>query len=164
MKKNLIVLLLCSFSLLLITLPSCSSDDEEPEAPKKEELTPLSASLFSASPSPLEAVGGKVPVTINGSFPANWFHKDATVTIIPVLKYAGGEATGTSKVYRGESVSGEGTVIKKEAGGDIIIQESFNYIPEMKKSELYLRFEVTRDGKSDEPLPEVKIADGVIAT
>lgn len=43
------------------------------------------------------------------------------------------------------------------------MKASFDYVPEMAKSELYLDFKI-RKGKKEYTIPSVKIADGVIAT
>lgn len=129
-----------------------------------KKVTGLSSSLFSVNPSPLELVGTKVPVTINGKFPEKWFPKDVTVEVIPVLKYAGGEAVGTSQVYQGEKVAGNGITISNKNGGNIAMKSEFNYIPEMQKSELFLRFKLSKNGKEITGIPELKVADGVIAT
>ena len=61
-----------------------------------QKLTPLPSDYFSANPAPLELVGTKVPVTVNGKFPEKWFNKNAVVTVTPVLKYEGQEAFGNS--------------------------------------------------------------------
>lgn len=127
-------------------------------------LQPLSASLFTADPTPLELVGNKVPVTINGRFPAKWFNKNVTVVVTPLLKYQGGEALGESLSFQGENVSGNGIVINQNTGGTITLRTSFNYVPAMKQSELYLRFRITKGGKELNEIPDVKIADGVVAT
>ena len=55
-------------------------------------LGELSADNFTVTPSPIEAVGGKVPVTINGRFPEKYMKKKAIVTVTPVLRYAEGSA------------------------------------------------------------------------
>lgn len=52
----------------------------------------LSADYFTVTPQVLEAVGGKVPATINGKFPEKYFNKKAVVEVTPVLKWNGGEA------------------------------------------------------------------------
>lgn len=129
-----------------------------------KKMEPLSASLFTANPSPLELVGTKVPVTINGRFPVKWFDKNTTVIITPVLKYKGGEAFGTSQTYQGEKVAGNGIVIAQKDGGAITIKSEFSYVPEMRKSELYLRFDVRKGNKISSAFPDVKIADGVLST
>ena len=43
------------------------------------------------------------------------------------------------------------------------MKASFDYVPEMANSELYLDFKITK-GKKTYTIPSVKIADGVIAT
>jgi len=129
-----------------------------------KKMNPLDSSLFTANPSPLELVGTKVPVTVNGRFPAKWFDKKATVVITPVLKYNGGEAVGTSFTYQGEKVSGNGITINQESGGAITLASEFAYIPAMKKSDLCLRFAISRNGKTITGFPDLKIADGVVAT
>lgn len=129
-----------------------------------KKMEPLDSSLFTATPSPLELVGSKVPVTVDGRFPAKWFNKKATVIVTPVLKYQGGEALGNPSTFQGEKVSGNGIVVRRDAGSAFKVNSSFDYIPAMKKSELYLRFAISINGGSIQNFPDVKIADGVIAT
>ena len=50
-----------------------------------------------------------------------------------------------------------------EMGGSYTMKTSFDYVPEMAKSELYLEFKATI-GKKVVTIPAVKIADGVIST
>ncbi|MBB4035082.1 hypothetical protein GGR21_000971 [Dysgonomonas hofstadii] len=145
------------FSLIMIVAvlaTSCS----------KKTITPLANSLFTTNPSPLELVGTKVPVTINGRFPAKWFEKETTVVITPVLKYQGGETLGTPYTYQGEKVAGNGVTVSYENGSAITMRSEFNYIPAMKKSELFLRFDFSRKGQTVPGFSDIKIADGVIAT
>ena len=126
----------------ILTLSSCSN-----------KLKPLAEQYIKAEPQPLEAIGGKVPVTINATFPAKWFNKKAVVTVTPVLRYQGGEAWGTS--YN--------QVIPQKEGANVTMKSSFTYKPEMKKSELYLTFDAKIKNKTVK-LPDVKIGEGVIAT
>lgn len=130
----------------------------------KKTIPPLANSLFTTNPSPLELVGNKVPVIINGRFPAKWFEKGTTIIVTPVLKYKGGEALGTPYTYQGENVAGNGIVVPYEMGSAITMRSEFDYIPAMKKSELFLRFDFYRDRKQVPGFSDVKIADGVIAT
>lgn len=148
-KKIYLPLLLLA---VIVGLSSCSS-----------KLKPLAANYIKAEPQPLEAVGGKVPVTINATFPAKWFNKKATVVVTPVLRYEGGEAWGTSYTYQGEKVAGNGQVIPQKSGANVTMTSSFDYVPAMQKSELYLTFDAKLGDKSVE-LPEIKIGDGVLAT
>ena len=123
----------------------------------------LSADYFTTNPEVLEAVGGKVPVTITGKFPEKYFKKKAIVEVTPVLRWDGGEAKGQPAVFQGEKVQGNDQTISYKAGGTYTMKASFDYVPEMAKSELYLDFKVTK-GKKEYTIPSVKIADGVIAT
>lgn len=137
---------------LLTVLTSCGS-----------KLGELSPELFTVTPSVLEAVGGEVPVTINGKFPEKYFNKKAQVTVTPVLKWNGGQAVGNSVTFRGEKVESNDQMINYRLGGNYTMKTSFDYVPEMAKSELYLQF-VAKVGKKEVNIPAVKVADGVIST
>ncbi len=149
-KKNFLPFL--AMAAILMALASCSG-----------KLKPLAADYIKADPQPLEAVGGQVPVTISIAYPAKWFKKNATLTITPVLRYAGGETWGTAYTFQGEKVRANNQVIAYATGGNVTMKSSFKYKPEMKRSELYLTFDVKVGNKSSR-LPDIKIADGVIAT
>ena len=81
----------------------------------------------------------------------------------PVLRYAGGEAWGTSYTYQGEKVKGNNQVIPYKEGANVTMKSSFTYKPEMKKSELFLTFDAKIKNKTVK-LPDVKIGEGVLAT
>ena len=138
-------------ALLVFALSSCGKMGE------------LSADYFTTNPEVLEAVGGKVPVTITGKFPEKYFKKNAIVEVTPVLRWDGGEAKGQPAVFQGEKVQGNDQTISYKAGGTYTMKASFDYVPEMAKSELYLDFKIKK-GKKEYTIPSVKIADGVIAT
>jgi tetratricopeptide (TPR) repeat protein len=152
MKTKNIYLSLLLLAFIGILSTSCSSS-----------LKPLTPSHFNVTPSPLETVGTEVPATVNGVFPEKWFNSNATVVVTPVLKYAGKEAYGIPYTYQGDKVAGNGIVINKNRGGNVAMNFKFNYEPEMRESELYLRFNAKIKGKTVK-LPEVKVADGVVAT
>ena len=149
MTKKLYLPLLVA---LVAVLTSCGSKMGE-----------LSSDYFTVTPQVLEAVGGKVPATINGKFPEKYFNKKAVVEVTPVLKWEGGEAKGQSAVFQGEKVEGNDQTISYKMGGSYTMKTSFDYVPEMAKSELYLEFKATI-GKKTVEIPAVKIADGVIST
>lgn len=111
----------------------------------------------------MEAVSGKVPVTINGRFPEKYMKKKAVVTVTPEIRYEGGKATGQSATFQGEKVQGNDQEISYKLGGNYTMKNSFDYVPEMQKSELYLTFQA-RVGKKEVEVPAVKVADGVLAT
>ena len=123
----------------------------------------LSADYFTVTPQVLEAVGGKVPATINGKFPEKYFNKKAVVEVTPVLKWNGGEAKGQPATFQGEKVEGNDQTISYKMGGSYTMKTSFDYVPEMAKSELYLEFKATI-GKKVVTIPAVKVADGVVST
>ncbi|NDV79360.1 lipopolysaccharide assembly protein LapB [Dysgonomonas sp. 511] len=154
MKRQKLQLFFSTIMLVAILATSCS----------KKAISPLGNSLFSVNPSPLELVGNKVPVTINGRFPAKWFDKNTSVVVTPYLKYNGGEALGTSYTFQGEKVAGNGTVVNYETGSTFVMRSEFTYTEAMKKSELYLRFAFSRDGKTIPGFGDLKIADGVVST
>ena len=149
MRNNLILTLsVCSLALMT----SCSK------------LGKLTSDCFSVSPNPLETVGGKVPATVEGQFPEKFMNKKATVTVVPELRYAGGEvAKGQPMTFQGEKVMGNDKVISYRLGGRYTMKTSFDYVPAMQKSDMYLTFNA-RIGNSKVNVPAIKVATGVIAT
>lgn len=126
-------------------------------------LGELSADNFTVTPSPLEAVGGKVPVTINGRFPEKYMKKKAVVTVLPVLTYNGTSTNGQPATFQGEKVQGNDQEVSYKLGGNYTMKNSFNYVDAMHQSELYLTFDA-QVGKKKVKVPRVKVANGVLAT
>jgi tetratricopeptide (TPR) repeat protein len=118
---------------------------------------------ITVNPSPLELKGGKVDAAITGTFPDKKFAKKGVLTVTPVLKYAGKEALGEPVTYVGEKAKENGKTVNYREGGKYTQTCSFDYVPEMRVSELYLRFEA-KVGKKVIEIPDVKIADGVVTT
>ena len=137
--------------VLALGLSSCSKMNELP------------ANLFKTTPNPLEVRGGKIDAKVEGKFPEKFFNKNAIVTVTPILKYNGTETKGTPKVFQGEKITGNDQQINYKAGGSFTIGASFDYVPEMAQSELFLDFGIAVKGK-EVIIPQVKVADGVIAT
>lgn len=149
MQKNLI---LAVSAIALMTLASCSK------------LGPLSADNFTVTPNPLEVQGGEVTATINGTFPEKYMKKKAVVTVTPELRYGNGQvAKGQSATFQGEKVAGNDQTISYRVGGRYTMKTTFDYVPEMQKSEMYLSFDASI-GKKSYDVPAVKVADGVIST
>ena len=70
-------------------------------------LGSLSADNFTVTPSPLEAVSGKVPFDINGRFPEKYMKKKAVLKLKPVIRYAGNVADQAQyAAFQGEKVQG----------------------------------------------------------
>lgn len=149
MKKNLLRL-----GMGLLVLAACASC---------QKLGPLKPEYFEVNPNPLVVKAGKVQGTITFNCPEKYFAEKATVEVIPVLKYEGGEATSASAFYQGTKVEGNDPEIQYKAGGTVTQDFSFNYVPEMAKSVLALRFKATLKDKEVE-IPEIEIAVGCIAT
>ena len=127
-------------------------------------MGPLSADNFTVTPNPLESQAGKVAATVNGTFPEKYMKKKAVVTVTPELRYANGQvAKGQSATFQGEKVMGNDQTISYKVGGRYTMKTSFDYVPEMQKSDMYLTFDA-RKGKKVYNVPAVKVADGVIAT
>ena len=126
-------------------------------------LGKLTNENFTVTPTPLEAIGGEVPVTINGTIPVKYMKKKAVVTVTPVLKYEGGEAVGQSATFQGEKVEGNATKVIYKEGAVYTMKNNFTYVDPMIQSDLYARFDA-KLGKKTVSIPEVKIGYGVLAT
>lgn len=145
MKKSLFFA-----AVAAILLASCNGKMPEPV-----QLT--------VNPNPLTVVGNKVNAEIAGTFPENKFPKKGVLVVTPVLKFDGQEVLAEPVTYVGEKIKDNGIVVNKKQGGRYTQTASFDYVPEMAQSELYLRFNA-KVGKKEIEIPDVKIADGVVAT
>ena len=145
MKKSLFLVSVIAIAILT----SCGG------AVQPEQIT--------VNPNPLTVVGNQVEAEITGTFPVKKFAKNAVLTITPVLKYAGGEATSQPVVYVGEKAKENGQVVSYKEGGRYTQVASFEYVPEMAKSELFLQI-TAKVGKKVVEMPLIKIADGVVST
>ena len=125
--------------------------------------TAVQPEQVTVNPSPLTVVGNLVEADITGTFPVKKFGAKAILTVTPVLKYAGTEAVGQSVTYVGEKAKENGTTVSYKEGGQFTLKASFEYVPAMAKSELYLRF-TAKNGNKVVEIPDMKIADGVLAT
>ncbi len=146
MKKGLFLSLIAA----VVMLASCNKS-----LPKPDEIT--------VNPSPLEKVGNKVNAEITGTFPEKKFARKGVLTVTPVLKFEGQEVLGDPVTYVGEKAKENGKTVNYKNGGTYKQSCSFDYVPAMRKSELYLRFEA-KVGKKVIEIPDLKIADGVVAT
>ena len=146
MKKSL---KLFASVMVFAILTSCGA----PVQPEKVEV----------NPSPLIVVGNQVDADITATFPVKKFGKKAVLIATPVLKYNGTEVEGKTVTFVGEKAKENGTVVSYKEGGKFTMKASFEYVPEMAKSELYLRF-TAKNGNKTVEVPEMKVADGVIST
>ena len=150
MQKKLFFTLSAAALLLLTT--SCSS-----------KLGVLSADNFTVDPNPLEAQQGKVPATISGVFPQKYMNKKAVVTVVPELRYSDGQvAQGQSVTFQGEKVRGNDQTISYQMGGRYTMKTNFQYL-DCNKADMYLTFNASI-GNKQVPVPDVRVAEGVLAT
>lgn len=147
---NKLILLFSASSILFLS--SCSK------------LGALSSNNFTVVPNPLETQAGKVDATITAVFPEKYMKRKAVVTVVPELRYGKGlMSTGVKNTFQGEKVKGNHQQVSYRLGGRYTLKTSFNYVPEMQQSDLYLAFEA-RKGKKVVKIPAVKVANGIIAT
>ena len=146
MKKGLLFSLIAA----MVVLASCNKTLPNPEQ-------------ISVNPNPLELKGGKVNAQITGTFPEKKFAKKGVLVVTPVLKFDGQEVLGEPVTYVGEKAKENGKTVNYRDGGRYSQSCSFDFVPAMIKSELYLRFKATV-GNKDIEIPDLKVADGVMVT
>ncbi len=119
---------------------------------------------YDVKPNPLEMHGDSVGFSVTGKYPAKVFAKKATVTLTPVVKYAGGEKALKPVVLVGEKATGSGQKISYEKGGTFnYTSEKFAYDPAMKVATVELRAQGAVKSKTKDFTP-VKLGDGTIIT
>ena len=126
-------------------------------------LGELSSDNFTVTPNPLETQAGKIPATVNGTFPEKYMKKKAVVTVTPELRYADGQvAKGEPSVFQGEKAYGNGQTILYQTGGRYNLKTTFDYL-DCNKADMYLTFDAKIGSKTVE-VPAVKVAEGILAT
>jgi tetratricopeptide (TPR) repeat protein len=119
---------------------------------------------YKVQPEVLEAKGGNVAFTVEGTVPAKSFHKKAVVEFTPYVKYGDGKTKELNKfVLKGTKAEGEGTVIDSKTGGSFKYSATFPYEDEMRASELLVNAKITK-GKKVTEINDHKLADGIIDT
>ncbi len=93
---------------------------------------------YQVSPSPLEAHGDKVIVTINGNIPENYFQKNAVVYMQPILTWETGEVILSPMNLKGGKVEGNGKAIEKKTGGRFVYKDTVLYREGMENAQLTL--------------------------
>lgn len=147
MKKSLFIL----SAIATVLLASCNKELQKPDD-------------LVVNPSPLTVVGGQINADITGTFPVKKFVKKGVLNVTPVLKYGDKEEVGETVIYVGEKSKENGTVVSYKEGGTYSQHFGCKYKPEMQKAELYLRFSGKIGKKEYNDIPDLKIADGVMAT
>lgn len=143
-------------ALAAVILSACGGVEKMKELP--------AGFTLKVNPNPMEVHGNKVKATIEGTIPAKYFNKKATVEITPVIVYNGGELTLPVKVLQGEDVQANNQVINYEAGGSWKHDVEFDYKDEMFRCDMELRFVILyKDKKVPFEAPQ-KIGIGTLAT
>ncbi|MCQ2349000.1 MAG: tetratricopeptide repeat protein [Paludibacteraceae bacterium] len=117
------------------------------------------------APNPLELHAGKVSFQIEGTFPEKYFDKELVLKVTPVLvsNTTGKRYEGAQKIFQGEKIEGNGTVVSYKKGGRYSQNAEFVYQPDMESCVLFL--EAIAIYKGEEYVVEAeKIADGVVIT
>ncbi len=118
---------------------------------------------YTATPNPLELHGDSVKINVSGNFPVKYFHKKATLTVTPVVKYSGGEKTLKPIVLKGDKVEGNGQGVSYTEGGKFSISDQYLFINGMEKSDVVIRA-VAQYKKKVVDFPEIKLVEGTITT
>ncbi|MDR2814938.1 MAG: hypothetical protein LBB79_09860 [Prevotellaceae bacterium] len=138
-----------------LVVASCGSPEKMKDAADQIKVT--------CTPQVLEARAGTIEAKITVTFPEKFFHPDAVLEMLPVIKYAGGEVAGTAKVLQGEKVKDNNTVISQK-GGSYTQDLKFDFIDEMRVSTLEVRPTLIVKGQRLQFPKDIKAADGVFAT
>lgn len=119
---------------------------------------------YTVTPNPVEMHGDSVQFSVNGKFSPKLFQKKVTLTVTPVIKYAGGEKALKPVVLVGEKATGSGQKIGYSSGGTFsYTSEKLPFESGMRNAKVELRGEgsVKKKTKAFNP---VELADGTMAT
>ena len=144
-----------AFSVAAFSLVACNNAAKMAELAEQVKIT--------CDPEVLEVVAGNIDADVTVNFPADYFLPKARLTVIPVLKYMGGEVQGTPFEYQGQKVTENYKMVSKN-GAAIREHVNFKYAEGMEKSELVARAKVLYKGREYEYPGEIKIADGANTT
>jgi len=144
-----------AFAVAAFALVSCNNAAKMAELADQVKIT--------CDPAVLEVVAGNIDADVTVNFPADYFFPKARLTVVPVIKYMGGEVAGTPFEYQGQKVTENYKMVSKD-GAAIKEHINFKYVEGMEKSELVARATVTYKGKRYEYPGEIKIADGANTT
>ena len=171
MNQKATIFKIASIILLAVVLTSCNG--------LKKMAKNYNGVTYEVIPKVLETKGGVVSVTVKADFPPKYFNRKAAAYFAPVLTYEGGQTILSPILLKGEKVEGEGQTISYERGGTVTYTGEFDFIPEMRVSELMvtpvvflpktplasgMTIEDARKAPKAVALGETKLADGVIAT
>ena len=119
---------------------------------------------YTVTPNPIEMIGDSVTFTVGGKFNPKIFAKKVTLTLTPVIKYAGGEKALKPLILVGEKATGSGQKIGYKEGGTFsYTSEKFGFETGMRNAKVELRGEGSVKKKTKK-FDAVEIADGTLAT
>lgn len=144
-----------AFAVAAFALVSCNNAAKMAELAEQVKI--------SCDPEVLQVVAGNIDADVTVRFPADYFLPKARLTVVPVLKYMGGEVAGTPFEYQGQKVTENYKMVSKN-GASIREHVNFKYVEGMEKSELVARAKVLYKGREYEFPGEIKIADGANTT
>ena len=120
--------------------------------------------VYNVSPNPIEMHGDSIQFSVSGKFNPKLFPTKVTATVIPVIKYEGGEKELKSITLVGEKAVGSGQKISYDKGGSFsYTSEKIPYEPGMKKAKVVIKAIGGFKSKT-KALDPVEIADGTITT
>lgn len=144
-----------AFAAIVIFAASCSKS-------RAEQMALAENVVVECTPEVLEAVAGNIPVSVTVTCPEGYFHPKATMEVVPVLVYEGGEVAGPVFKYQGDKVKDNNKVISRN-GGSVSEKFNFEFKEGMQASHLELRSKAFyKDDVID--IPAIKVADGVNVT
>lgn len=118
--------------------------------------------IVKCNPEVLEVVAGNIDATVSVTYPEDYFHPKAILTVTPVIVFEGGEQAMEPYVFQGEKVEDNYETVPA-AGATVTKKVHFTYEPGMEKCYLELRGVVSyKKDKID--LPVKKVADGANTT
>ena len=140
---------------LLLLATSCAKS-------RLEQMQMAKDITISCTPEVLEIKAGKIDAAVTINVPKGYFHPQATMDVVPVLVYEGGEQTGRLLQYQGDKVKDNYKPVSSK-GATITEPLHYKYAPGCEKAHLELRATIHYKDKTYEIEP-VKVADGCIAT
>ncbi len=123
---------------------------------------------YNVTPNPLEMHAGKVPMSINVTFPPKYFNKQAYLVITPYLVSdidKESEIAFKSQTLQGEKVKDNNPMISYKEGGAYKYVDTLDYNPIYRRSHVELRMNVSKGANGKKlQLATITVANGIITT
>ena len=118
------------------------------------------APTYQVTPNPLETKGGKVSISVKGTFPEKSFNKKGALYLQPIVKYQGGTKALKPIIFQGEKAKGNGIVVNAKKGGTFTYNDVFDYDSKMNISEIVVNpiaFKAKEEVSGNLTLSEAKL-------